>query len=78
MLTAVGLIFDALLWLAEFLMRGLAGWRYVLSPRYRAATRRRWAGERPSAVAVEVTGAVAGVVLSSMIVVSIYLNFAHR
>ena len=63
-LEAVGLLADALFWLAEFLARGLVGWRFLLSPGYRARTLARWQTESGAQVAIEVTGGAAGVLLT--------------
>lgn len=44
-----------------------AGWRFLLSPRYRAATEARWATMRQLDVAQDVIGGIAGVIGSILL-----------
>lgn len=58
---------DVLLSAVEFLAYGLVGWRFLASPRYRQSVTTRWKEQPTSMVAVEVTGAAVGALVSALL-----------
>ncbi len=60
----VGVIIEGVGWALEFLFRGLMGWGFIFSPRFRRQTLERWQDSRSSIVAIELTGGAVGVLLS--------------
>jgi len=61
----------------EFLARGLVGWRFLASPRYRRTVAARWKDLPASMIALEVTGAAVGVVASALLVVWLLAGLAR-
>jgi hypothetical protein len=49
-----------------------AGWRYVLSPRYREAKAKEWHTMRQTEVMAEIVGGVTGVVVSVLLAVFVW------
>ena len=77
LLDLIGVVVDVLLWLMEFFVRGVFGWRFLVSPKYRAQTLARWQAQSSSATALEISGAVAGLILSAVLAVWIIGQLVH-
>ena len=73
-LDIASIVFDGLLWLVEFLARGLVGWRFLLSSQYRDRTIARWQQQPSMATALEVTGGAAGLLVSALLIVWLLLS----
>ena len=73
-LEAASVVVDTIFWLVEFLVRGLIGWRFLLSTEYRARTLARWQQQPSSATALEVAGGAAGVLISGLLIAWVVLT----
>ena len=62
-------VFDSLLFGVAYF---LAGWRYVLSPRYRAAKAKEWHTMRQTEVMAQIVGGLSGVVMSVLLAVFLW------
>ena len=69
-------VVNASLWVVEFLVRGLVGWRFLVSPRYRRTVAARWKDLPSSVIALEVSGAAVGVFASAVLLVWLLAGLA--
>ncbi|MBC7788356.1 MAG: hypothetical protein H7Z74_00305 [Anaerolineae bacterium] len=66
-LDAFGWLVGAVLWLGEFCVRSGFGWRFILSPRYRADTVARWQEDGGLYSSVEIFGAATGMCITVLL-----------
>ena len=73
MLAFAGMVLLSFLdWLVFGVAYFFAGWRYLLSPRYREAKSKEWQTMRQTEVMGEIVGGVSGVVMSVLIPVFLW------